>query len=89
MHFEYLALLHLQQIFKSTLDYTQLHMTSAVGQTLKQGIMEANIINPDSTAPLGAVLSGFIWALTRKNLSSGGCEQYRRRPAAPLLFPYR
>ena len=32
--FVYLALLHMLQIFKCTLDYTRLHMTSAVGETL-------------------------------------------------------
>ena len=42
---------------------------------------EANNMNPDQTAPKGAVWSGSIWASMRKNLSSGVCEQHRRRPA--------
>ena len=38
-------------------------------------------------------LLGQIWALSRENLSSGVCEQHRRRPAcadwsAPLLFTF-
>ena len=35
----------------------------------------------DSQEPLLLTYTKYIWASTRENLSSGVCEQHRRRPA--------